>query len=103
MNTAGPDDLEKLKPMVSNVKTLFVAGHWPHVSLLDVLPTTGIDFCGAYATSYCGFEEQHRTVVCALHQEEDVRNRFGNFQYLSKDGEIFQFDAWEDFYAITCC
>lgn len=98
MNTAIPDDLDFLKPVLSDVDTLFVAGHWPHATVVDALPDRPLYFWGAHGTFYTGFHDCHDTVVCALHKHQAVRDRFVHFGYLARDGKKCTFPTWKEFY-----
>lgn len=90
---ADADIFYLVQPALCEVDTLFVAGYWPHIALLSVLPRYNIGFWGAHGTLYDGSHEEYTTIICALNnRHEDVRKRFYEFGYLSSDGETLLFD-----------
>jgi len=96
MNTAIPEDLEILD--LAAVDTLFVAGYWPPVALMDALPAHPIHFWGAYGTTYENDTEEGETIISALHTCPAVRARFADFAYLDRNGPTRTFAHWDDFY-----
>lgn len=98
MNTSVPEDLNVLKPALAEVDTLYVAGHWPHATILDALPKVPLYFWGAEGTSYSNArDEDYYTVVCALHADPAVRDRFTRFGLFARNGDKLEFSTWNEF------
>jgi hypothetical protein len=104
INTAVPEHIECLKKDISTADMLIVAGHDPHISILD-FTTKKLLFTGFSDTSFAEDEFPDKsTVMYHLHHPKHAaatRDKFSTFTYVSPDS-IKTFDTWEEFVACSC-
>mgnify|MGYP007047355138 CR=1 FL=1 len=104
INTAVPEHVECLKKEISTADMLIVAGHDPHISILD-FTTKKLLFVGFSDTSFHDDEFPDKsTVLYHLHHPTHAaatRDKFSTFTYVSTDS-IKTFDTWEEFVAYSC-
>jgi hypothetical protein len=103
INTAVPDHVECLKKEISTADMLIVAGHDPHISILD-FTTKKLLFVGFSDT---GFQEDEfpdkSTLTYHLHHPKHsaaTRAKFSTFTYVSP-GSTKTFDTWGEFVACS--
>ena len=104
INTTVPEHVECLKKEISTADMLIVAGHDPHISILD-FANKKLLFVGFSETA---FEEDEfpdkSTVMYHLHHPKHsaaTRTKFSTFTYVSPES-IKTFDTWEEFVACSC-
>lgn len=100
-NTAVPEDLERVAQHGPFTTLLVLGPHHPHERVLELL-SFNVHFVGGYGTRYVPQHNgRRRTVVQALHEDEQVRVRFDRFTYLHRDGFRTISPRWEDFLRVA--
>jgi hypothetical protein len=99
INTAIPDDIEKIRSYISGYDTLIIAGYDPHIDIL--LETnksiTMIGYKGAYFGKDDKCLDEKDTIVNKLHSDE-ISFHFKKFIYIdNKRNKQHIFEKWSDF------
>ena len=104
INTAVPEHIESFKKEISTADMLIVAGHDPHISILD-FTTKKLLFVGFSETAFAEDEFPDKsTLTYHLHHPKhaaETRAKFSTFTYVSPDS-MKTFDTWEEFAACSC-
>lgn len=104
INTAVPEHVESLKKEVSTADMLIVAGHDPHISILDFI-TKKLLFVGFSDTTFAEDEFPDKsTVMYHLHHPKHAattQDKFSTFTYVSPES-IKTFDTWAEFVTCSC-
>jgi len=101
INTSIPEDIETLRPYLTQVDTLYVRGHSPHKNILDALPVRPLTFVGGCGTCYMPEEDTDEntitTLIDKLHSDSSYRDSFQLFVYITSDHGRVEHTRWVDF------
>lgn len=104
INTSIPEDIETLRPYLTQVDTLYVRGHHPEKNIMDALPVRPLTFVGGYGTSYMPEDEMFPTsVVDKLHTDTSYNDTFQSFVYITSDRVRVEHTRWVDFLNCAKC
>ena len=93
-NTTIPEHYDIIKEKIKNFDTLIVMGHDPDSIFLDAT-TKKIHFIGNQKTVYSNNEfENSNSIICRIHNDNNITNKFNKFSYLSNCNRIYELDTW---------
>lgn len=105
INTAMPDDTDKIVDDIQEFEHLIVMGFHPHSDIMNYT-TLPVTFWGNIITAFCKdpfydqFAEEDgedQSIIYRLNYEDEFENKFNQFNLLRLKGEKIEFNSWFEF------
>lgn len=105
INTAIPDDIDKVIDDIHNFEHLIVIGHDPHGEIMNCTNKL-VTFWGKPGTAYrkdlfydkfASEDGDDKNIIYQLNYNDEFVNKFNYFNLLRFKGEKINFNSWDDF------
>ena len=100
-NSGLPTHAAEISQMVGVYQGILCAGHWPHISIMDItqIADQSLIFRGYASTCFHADEDNmdDLSVVGRISYDDEYRNKFYCFVFYDIYGNEYEFATWDDY------